>query len=294
MRYIQARTFAETHTQGITSVLFAPDGALLATSDLSGKMCIWDSSSGKLLHVYTAGTSILALSWGGLDEIVCGMVDGAIMRVTFGSEEVSVTGKWCHAYPVEHLAMSNTYLASGARDELFIWRLRDSKSSESQAAMHKELTSPVASDGEEVLITGLHWDPTANGDVQYLITTYMNQGVFIFDARTWTLLRNFDNRAAGVMARSSLSPDGSRIVVSNLLSGFDVYDVESGSLVLTLFHKVSKQYPVPVVYGHGGHAIISGSTVGVIDIWYIEGTLSRKMTSLRVPGTWQYVLCISY
>ncbi|KAJ2987709.1 hypothetical protein NUW54_g9347 [Trametes sanguinea] len=275
MRYIQARTFSETHTQGVTSVLFAPDGALLATSDLSGKMCIWDSSSGKLLHVYTAGTSILALCWFGLDEIMCGMADGAVMRVTFGSEEVSVTGKWCHAYPVEHLAICNTFLASGAREELFIWSLRGSD----LPILKKELTSPVASDGEEVVITGLHWDTTTGGDVKYLIATYMDQG--IFPTAKYLRRTNLDSSAE---ARSSLSPDGSRIVVSNLLTGFDVYDVESGSLVLTLFHKVSKQYTVPVVYGHGGHAIISGSTVGVIDIWYIQGTLSRKMTSLRVPG----------
>lgn len=93
-------------------------------------------------------------------------------------------------------------------------------------------------------------------------------------------------------ARSSLSPDGSRLAVSNLVYGFDIYDTNSAALVTSVAHKFGKEFPVPVAFLHGGRAIMSGSTTGVIRIWYIEGAISRKMQSLSVTGMfWTCAKC---
>ncbi|KAH9896046.1 WD40-repeat-containing domain protein [Cubamyces lactineus] len=257
MKYRQVRTFSGTHTQGITQVSFSFDGVLLASSDLSGKMCIWHSESGDLLHVYAAGTSVLSLKWLDSVTIMCGLADGTIVRLGFG-EEVHVDGKWCHAYPVEHLAVSGGMLASGAHNEVFVW---DISQGECSPFALRKLEQPTASDDEEVLVTGLHWGMNHGRwrTLDILLITYMSQGV---------------------LASSSLSPDGSNIAVANMVNGFDVYDLDTGAVVLSLFHKVGKEYPVPVQYVHGGNAILGGSTVGMLDLWYVEGTLSRKMQTL--------------
>ncbi|KAI0658042.1 WD40-repeat-containing domain protein [Cubamyces menziesii] len=278
MKYRQVRTFSGTHTQGITQVSFSFDGMLLASSDLSGKLCIWHSESGDLLHVYAAGTSVLSLKWLDSVTIMCGLADGTIVRLGFG-EEVHVDGKWCHAYPVEHLAISGGMLASGAHHEVFVWEISQGKCS--PFALSK-MEQPTASDDEEVLVTGLHWG--MNHDrwrtLDILLITYMSQGIFVYNAQDWSILRQFSDPDLGFMASSSLSPDGFNIAVANMVNGFDVYDLDTGAVVLSLFHKVGKEYPVPVQYVHGGNAILGGSTVGMLDLWYVEGTLSRKMQTL--------------
>ncbi|KAL7279728.1 hypothetical protein ACG7TL_006135 [Trametes sanguinea] len=126
--------------------------------------------------------------------------------------------------------------------------------------------------------------PVVVSEVVGRVRALGEEGIFVYDTQEWTMLHRIGDSGAGLMASSSLSPDGSHIAVANLVNGFDIYDLEAGSLVLSLFHKVGKQYMVPVLYVHGGNAILGGSTVGYLDLWYVEGTLSRKMQTLSVPG----------
>ncbi|KAI0325699.1 WD40 repeat-like protein, partial [Cubamyces sp. BRFM 1775] len=250
-------------------VSFSPNGAFLASSDLSGKMCIWDPSTGELLHFYTAGTSILSLLWADSDTIICGLADGTIAKLCIGDEEVSVQGKWCHSHPVEHLALSGSLLASGAHSEVFVW---DMSQHESLLSLEKEVDSPIATSGEEIIVTGLHWGThrTHRRASSILLVTFMSHGIYVYDTRDWSILQQFGNCDSGFMASSSLSPDALHIAVANLVNGFDVYNLDMGSIVLSLFHKVGKGYPVPVLYVHGGNAILGGSTAGVLDLWYVE------------------------
>ncbi|KAI9062810.1 hypothetical protein FKP32DRAFT_1554326, partial [Trametes sanguinea] len=249
-------------------VSFSPDGALLASSDLSGKMCIWEALTGHLLHVYTAGTSIVSLAWDHSDVIMCGLMDGIIVKLILTDEEVEIEGKWSHAYPVENLAVYGCdLLASGAHSEVFVW---DTSENWKSSLPIKELEPPMVADtNREVLVTGLHWGATDGHrrSPDILVVTYMSQGIFIYDANDWVVLRHIVDRAdAGFI----LSPDCSHIAVANLVDGFDIYDLETGSVALSLFHEVGKKYPVPVLYVHGGTAILGGSTAGMMDLWYIE------------------------
>ncbi|OSC99815.1 WD40 repeat-like protein [Trametes coccinea BRFM310] len=285
MRYRLVRAFSGVHTQGVTQAAFSPDGASLATSDLGGRVCVWGTWTGALLHYYTPGTSILSLVWADLNTIFCGLGDGTVITMYLGNNKINILGSWTHAYPVEQLAISGKRLASGAHSEVFIWKISDP--SREHATVVKELGEPVKSDGREVIVTGLHWTtPPGRSAKGLLIATYMHHGVFLFDCQSWALLRRFGGDAPG--ARSSLSPDGSRLAVSNLVYGFDIYDVDTGALALAVTHDIGKEYPAPVLYIHGGHAIVGGSTVGMVNIWYVDQTISRKMQTLSVSGRFLY------
>ncbi|KAI9069637.1 WD40 repeat-like protein [Trametes sanguinea] len=292
MKYRQVRMLLGTHAQGVTRVSFSPDGSLLASSDLSGKMCIWEHSSGTLLHVYTAGTSILSLLWTDSQAIVCGLADGTLVKLII-NEVIQIDGKWCHAHPVEHLALSGSLLAAGAHTEVCVWEISQG---ENPFLLRKEVESPITSKTHEIsVVTGIHWGATRDDGSQRatgaLIVTYMLHGIYVYDTQNWTVLRHFGDRGSGLMASSSLSPDGLHIVVANLVNGFDVYDLDTGSIILSLFHTVKKKFPVPVLYVHGGNVILGGSSAGVLDLWYIEGTLSRRMQTLSVPGRQPPILC---
>ncbi|KAJ3007409.1 hypothetical protein NUW54_g3561 [Trametes sanguinea] len=197
-------------------------------------------------------------------------------------EEVKVEGEWSHSYPVEHLSLSKKRVASGAHRELFIW-----KRVEDLLTIEKELELSVLLDcdsDEEVIVTGLHWHGLGRRDAGMLITSFMHQGICIYDSRNWSVLRQIGEHRVGFMATSALSPDGTRIVVSNLINGVDVYDTDTGALILTVPHEIGKGHPLPVRFIHGGHAIASVNGVGCVKVWYIDGSSSRKLQTLAAPG----------
>ena len=84
-------------------------------------------------------------------------------------------------------------------------------------------------------------------------------------------------------ANASVTADGTRMVVSNL-TGFDIYALETMESEGSLSHTVGDVYPVPVLFVHGGTAILGGSTVGEVELWNV--ITRRKHLPLRLRGTY--------
>ena len=68
-----------------------------------------------------------------------------------------------------------------------------------------------------------------------------------------------------------------------MVSGFDIYDTDTASSLGALDHAVGRIYAVPVVFAHGGNAVIGGSTAGEVDIW--DAANLRKHQTLLLGGT---------
>ncbi|KAH9854791.1 WD40-repeat-containing domain protein [Lenzites betulinus] len=278
MRYRREHKLSGHQTGGISQVSFSPNSTLLATADLEGKMCIWEVSSGTLLYSYQAAAPILSITWPADLEFVCGLGDGTIATATVDTEngELKVHGKWCHAYPVEHLSYNRKYLASGAHREVFLWRNRDVLSDPA------EEIDPPAQGTEEVLVTGIQWlDQAGSNKVDFLVISYMFQGVRVIETETWNVVRTIGETQ--FVSGISLSPDGGLIAISTLSSGFDIHDFVAGTRLVTVpdEHDSSKSV-IPVLFAHGGHAIITGSSTGSANVWYIDRTQCRKLQSLRL------------
>lgn len=86
-------------------------------------------------------------------------------------------------------------------------------------------------------------------------------------------------------ASASVSEDGTRIAISNLRTGFDVYLLESGELLHSFVHDMGEHLPTPVLFIHDGQAIVGGTTVGKVGMWDLA---CGKMPSLSVPS--EYLL----
>lgn len=84
-------------------------------------------------------------------------------------------------------------------------------------------------------------------------------------------------------ARASLSPDGSLLAVSNLVRGFDIYRTDTQEPVGMVPQKVGTQQPTPVLFIHGGKAIVCGSTSSNLQLWDVD---LGKLHSLVIPSTY--------
>lgn len=70
----------EGHADGIATVAFSPNGLLLASGGMDGRVCIWSTRTYKLLYVFHGKSPVLSLLWleASNEDLVCGMEDGTI------------------------------------------------------------------------------------------------------------------------------------------------------------------------------------------------------------------------
>ncbi|KAI0650186.1 WD40-repeat-containing domain protein, partial [Trametes meyenii] len=247
-------------------VAFSADGRHLATAGTDRKVCIWRVEDGVLLHYVAMNEPVLSLAWlfRRRCTLLCGSQDGSVSIIDIQEDIVHVNGTWAHACPVERLAVQPSKIsrvASGAHHELFIWTI------EKGTCMPRYLDVPpthsLYSKDRGVVVTGLHWMKSD----QTLVVTYMYHGIVIFDTRTWAALRALPLHSPIVDA--SVKPDGKQIVISNAASGFDVYNLISGEPEGSMATEGGLR-AVPVLFIHGGNAVVSGSTIGDVILWDVK------------------------
>ena len=85
-------------------------------------------------------------------------------------------------------------------------------------------------------------------------------------------------------ADGCLSADGQFLVISNLLTGFELFHMKAPAEVESLFsftQDVSPGRPLPVRFLHRDHAIIGGTSHGQVNVWDV---FSRLKQSLSIGG----------
>ena len=66
-----------------------------------------------------------------------------------------------------------------------------------------------------------------------------------------------------------------------MFTGFCIYRLDNGDFVTEFEQEVKEAQPVPVTWLHGSRAILGGSTISYLSIWYHTG---RNVICLSVPG----------
>ena len=82
---------------------------------------------------------------------------------------------------------------------------------------------------------------------------------------------------------ASLSPNGAYIAISDLSTGFEIYEMDTELVYGSFQHDVGEPFPTPVLFIHNGNALVGGSTVGNVNIWDVHGM--GKMHSLTISST---------
>ncbi|KAJ2985919.1 hypothetical protein NUW54_g9980 [Trametes sanguinea] len=278
MRYQQSEIL-DGHSGGVVAISFSGDGRYVATAGTDRLLCIWDVQSGLKLHSLTTDTPILSVAWLPYDreDIVCGAEDGSISLLEIGKTSIKITGSWAHTCPVERLAVEDcrsSRIASGAHDELFVWATVQGQW-DRQAVLPRPANNLDSKD-RDIVVTSIHWATS----VPNLLATYLYHGVVVYDAFTWAPIRAFP--VNGVIVDASLRPGDAEIALSNATSGFDVYSLRSGSPQYFLPIEVRQRRSVPVLFIHGGNALVAGSTTGKIVLWDIN--TRRRHQTLSFPG----------
>ncbi|KAI0753041.1 WD40-repeat-containing domain protein [Daedaleopsis nitida] len=277
---------SEGHCNGVTTVVFSPNGQLLASGGMDGRVCIWSVPQRKILHVFSGKSAVLSLAWleSANNQLICGMEDGTIASLAITTESIQLDGFWAHQYPVERLAVCGTQLASGAHKEVKIWSQTSEGTRMSSWSQVGEVGTPPQSSytaGCVILVTSLHWTSAPRWP-SILLVTYMSHGIVTYDAKT--LKRVHATSVPGYIADTSLSSDGRLLAISNMLTGFELFLMKAPAEIEPLFsftQDVSAGRPLPVRFLHGDLAIIGGTSHGQVNIWDLS---SRLKQSLRITG----------
>ena len=75
---------------------------------------------------------------------------------------------------------------------------------------------------------------------------------------------------------------GDLLITSNILTGFDLYSLGSGSLIRAFGHDVGEKRATAVKFIESGKAILGGTTVGEMVIWDVS--TGRKLQTLTHAG----------
>ncbi|RDX40495.1 WD40 repeat-like protein [Lentinus brumalis] len=283
MKYVKAGHLEGGHTSGVAALAFSPNGKQVASAGLDSNLCIWNIADMRLIHNFRGASAILSLAWVPEEPgtLVCGSEDGSISVVDTSADTLHArTFPRSHRFPVEHLAYKNGLLASGAHEDVAIW----SRGSDGRWTHLCDLdVPPVNSNNKDrdVLVTSLHWTRSPKHK-SLLLVTYLYHGYILVKAGVWS--RVFTIPLNGLIGSASVTPDGSRMIVSNMISGFDIYKTETGESSGTLTHPISKAFTVPVLFAHGGNAVIGGSPTGRVHLW--DATALRMHQVLQHAGTY--------
>ncbi|TFK81045.1 WD40 repeat-like protein [Polyporus arcularius HHB13444] len=287
MRYEEVARLRRGLKGGVSAVAFSPNGTFLATAGMKdAKVYIWRVDDSKLLHTYVGGDRpVLSLEWipGRNDRVLCGSNDGYIFELKFDADIYESSGFCAHGYPVERLAAKGSQLVSGAHREVSVWtQVRGAW------RYQGDLLGPVADSqnaDEELIVVGIHWTK-----IKYyasvVVMTYMHHGIVIYNSHDWSRIHSIPFRDIGA---SSMSPRGSLIALSIMGSGFDLYNLDTGDCAGSFSDESGRVRTVPVLFVHGGVAVLSGSTIGRATLWNAS---SQRVHQTFQPDPYDTILAI--
>ncbi|KAI0650958.1 hypothetical protein C8Q79DRAFT_924090 [Trametes meyenii] len=191
-------------------------------------------------------------------------------------EKLLVSGFWAHRYPVECLAVSGERLVTGAHSEIAVWKWSSAESKYKREIDLDEPPKTSQNESQPILVTSLHWTSSEKHPC-LLFITYMNHGIqWVFKERisflsAYAVLRLLNAADWTSLRAVALNGRLERRLRSDSASAL-VEEVPAWR------QTTGEPYPVPILFIHGGRALMGGSTVGEVDIWAVD--LQRKMHSL--------------
>lgn len=255
----------EGHTAKVLSVVFSPDGSLVASGSVDDTMRLWRTKEGTLLRTMQGHPfPILSLAFSPNGALLAsGSYDGLvrIWRVSDGMLLQTLEGHAGRILNLEFSPNGRTLVSCSDDFTVRLWRLVDGKLlrtiDEGMATINDVTFSP---DGNL-----LAW-AESNGKVR----------VWRISTKSWVYIFNDNSQAASSV---TFSPDG-KLLASSFADGrIRIWKMSDGSLVQTLPDS-GKNIP-SLAFSPEGNLLVAGSADGMLRLWQISNT-GETATLLRL------------
>ncbi|KAK7678517.1 hypothetical protein QCA50_018578 [Cerrena zonata] len=262
-------TFTDSlYCKSVRGLAFSPDGSYLAYG--SGEnLCILNAIDKRLVYIVRGRntpkgvSTVTALTWLPHDafHLLCTFSDGLIATVTRLANQLHVGGIESMVPSVTHIAVntSGTRLATGGDSGISIWF----KASTGTWRLVKQLGPPQRFQDNAYMpieVTGMHW---LESKTDQLIVVYKAHGVQLWNISAGTVIASILT-TSNPIGSSSLSPDYKTLVLA-MQRGYDVHHLETHVPLVSIPHELHA--PGPVIFLHGGLALLGASRRGEVSLW---------------------------
>ncbi|KZS99768.1 WD40 repeat-like protein [Laetiporus sulphureus 93-53] len=288
LRYRTTFTLANEHSDVISAIVFSPDGLFLASSSYDGRIIVWSLLTGEACHRIIAKSGISCLAWPSCaNSIVAGAVDGSLMMLTV--DETLITASGCLAHHdgcIQSLSLScnktdsadsnatactDHMLASAASNAVIIWDWdQHSKFWQHFCTLDQPPFNPFGGTTFPAEVTNVEWLSPPQDNC--LAVSYLHHGIICWqlDQDTFSQIWAIQMPLCGSF---NISADNDLLAVSNILTGFDIYEIRSGLHKLAL--QVNGEHPdqiLPIKF-HYGKLLLASSMVGKL---YLHNSQNAK------------------
>jgi WD40 repeat protein len=227
-----------------SSLLFSPDGKILATASNDGKVRFWDSITGNELQQIKEPGTTLTFSRDGKTLATAGKIV-RLWDVPNGQARATLSGNGVGYIYSLAFTPNDTQLAAGTQEEIILWDLATRK-----------LVRRWASRGNYRL--------TFSPDGRTLVSLG-GRGMRLWDVASGRPLHSYPGHQ-GDVASIAFSPDG-KLLVSNSWDEktLRLWETTTGEL-LRVFPG-HENYARTVVFSPDGNSILSGGGDGTLRLW---------------------------
>ncbi|KAI1944399.1 WD domain protein [Ophidiomyces ophidiicola] len=269
------------HQRGVSAVQFSPDGTMIASCSADSTIRVWNSSTGRLIHMFEghlAGVS--TLSWSPDGTFLASGSDDKSIRLwnvlTGKQHPMPFLGHHNYIYSIAFSPKGNM-LVSGSYDEaVFLWDVRSAHVMQSLPA---------------------HSDPVAGVDFirdGTLIVSCASDGLIrIWDSATGQCLRTLVHEDNPPVTSVKFSPNGRFVLAWSLDGCVRLWNYVEGRCIKTYQGHKNEQYSISGGFGTynapGGPLnafAYSGSEDGAVVCWDV---VSKKILQ-RLEGHTDVVL----
>ena len=239
------------HTGGIRSVVFSPNGRMLASGSSDETVQLWDAGVGRHIRTLTGhagGIRSIMFSPNG-NTLASGSADQTIRLwdVQTGRHIRTLTGHTSWVTSIAFSSNGNT-LASGSRDSTVrLWN----------AEMGKHIRTFT---GHTSWVTSVAFNP--NGST--LASGGRDSTVRLWNAEMGKHIRTLTGHTGGVRS-VVFSPNGNTLASGSADQTIRLWDVQTGRHIRTLMgHTISV---TSVAFSPNGNTLASGSADGTVLLW---------------------------
>ena len=250
------------HVELIRSVVFFPNGSMIASCSQDRTVRIWDVSTGALKKTLTGHSDVV--------RAVAVSPDGMTLASASDDKTVKVwdvqTGtlkrtinQGDRAYSVAFSPDGKTVASGSADYTVKLWDVQTGMLKRTLSG-HGNLVYPVAFSPDGKTVASGSYDNT----------------VKLWDAQTGTLKRTLSGHGSFVYS-VAFSPDGKTVVSGSNDRTVKLWDAQTGGLNRTL--SGHNNFVHSAVFSPDGHTVVSGSKDETIKIWDVQtGALTLTLT----------------